>query len=53
MAIAVDVQRKASLRWYGHIERKEEIDWVNKCMAIEMKGNRKTGRLRVRGRFMA
>jgi len=27
------------LRWYGHV-RKEDTDWVKKCMEYEVKGSR-------------
>jgi len=28
------------LRWYGHVLRKEDDDWVKKCMEYEVKGPR-------------
>jgi len=28
------------LRWYGHVLRKEDIDWVKKCMVYEVEGSR-------------
>ena len=32
------------LRWYGHVLRKEDTDWVKKCMQYEMEGSRPRGR---------
>jgi len=33
------------LRWYGHVLRKEDTDWVKKCMELyEVKGSRPRGR---------
>jgi len=32
------------LRWYGHVLRKEDTDWVKKCMKYEVEGSRPRGR---------
>jgi len=32
------------LRWYGHVLRKENTDWVKKCMEYEVEGSRPRGR---------
>jgi len=32
------------LRWYGHVLRKENNDWVNKCMQYEVEGVKPRGR---------
>jgi len=32
------------LRWYEHVLRKEDTDWVNKCMEYEVEGSRPRGR---------
>jgi len=32
------------LRWYGHVLRKEDTDWVKKCMEHEVEGSRPRGR---------
>ena len=32
------------LRWYGHVLRKEDNDWVKKCMECEVEGARPRGR---------
>jgi len=32
------------LRWYGHVLRKEDNDWVKKCMEYETEGARRRGR---------
>jgi len=32
------------LRWYGHVLRKEDTDWVKKCMEYEVEGSRLRGR---------
>ena len=32
------------LRWYGHVLRIEDTDWVKKCMEYEVEGSRPRGR---------
>jgi len=32
------------LRWYGHVLRKEDTDWVKKYMEYEVEGSRPRGR---------
>jgi len=32
------------LRWYGHVLRKDDNDWVKKCMEYEVEGSRPRGR---------
>jgi len=32
------------LRWYAHMLRKEDTDWVKKCMEYEVEGSRPRGR---------
>ena len=32
------------LRWCGHVLRKEDTDWVKKCMEYEVEGIRPRGR---------
>ena len=32
------------LQWYGHVLRKEDTDWVKKCMEYEVEGCRPRGR---------
>ena len=32
------------LRWYGHVLRKEDTDWVEKCMEYKVEGSRPRGR---------
>ena len=31
-------------RWYGYVLRKEDTDWVKKCMEYEVEGSRPRGR---------
>ena len=38
------VLQQNSLRWYGHVLRKEDNDWVRKCMEYEVQGARPRGR---------
>ena len=46
--------QRARLRWFGHVERKEENDWVKKCTRMNVTGvvdrdaPRKTWRSRVK-----
>jgi len=32
------------MRWYGHVLRKDDDDWVKKCMEYEAEGSRPRGR---------
>ena len=34
----------SALRWLGHVERKEELDWVSLCRGIEVEGEVRRGR---------
>jgi len=38
------VLQQNRLRWYGHVLRKEDDDWVKKCVEYEVKGPRPRGR---------
>ena len=38
------VLQENKLRWYGHVLRKEDNDWVKKCMEYEVEGARPSGR---------
>jgi len=38
------VLKQNRLRWYGHLLRKEDNDWVKKCMEYEVEGGRPRGR---------
>ena len=40
------VIRGGRLRWYGHMMRKGEEDWVKKCMEYIVEGRRPVGRPR-------
>ena len=35
------------LRWYGHVMRKSDEDWVKKCMEYRVEGRRLVGRPRM------
>ena len=34
------VVRSGRLRWYGHVMRKNDEDWVKKCMEFRVEGRR-------------
>jgi len=38
------VLQQNRLRWYGYVLRKEDDDWVKKCMELEVEGRRPRGR---------
>ena len=40
------VIRSGRLRWYGHMIRKSDKDWVKKCMEYRVEGRRPVGRPR-------
>jgi len=35
--------RKSRLRRFGHVERKDDNDWVKRCITWEVEGIRQTG----------
>jgi len=39
----ISVLQQNRLRWYGHVLRKEDNDWVKKCMEYEVEGARPSG----------
>ena len=36
--------QKSRLRWFGHVERKDDYDWVKRCITWEIGGIRQRGR---------
>jgi len=36
--------KRRRLRWWGHIERREESNWLKKCQNLEVTGKRPAGR---------
>jgi len=40
------VLQQNRLRWYGHVLRKDDDDWVKKCTEYEVEGPRPRGRLK-------
>ena len=36
--------KKSRLRWFGHVERTDDNDWVKRCMTWEVEGIRQRGR---------
>ena len=40
----LDVVRRGRLRWLGHVLRKDENDWVKKCIDMDVHGRRGRGR---------
>ena len=45
-----DVVRKSRLGWFGHLERKDEGDWVSACRNMVVTGNAGKSRPRKRWR---
>ena len=37
------VIKKSRSRWFGHVEQKDDNDWVKRCMTWEVEGIRQTG----------
>jgi len=44
LILAAFVLQQNRPQWYGHVLRKEDDDWVKKCMEYEVKGPRPRGR---------
>jgi hypothetical protein len=39
-----ELVRWARLKWFGHIEKKEQGDWVSACRNVVVEGNKPRGR---------
>ena len=39
-----EIVRRGRLRWFGHVERKADDDWVKKCSKVEVVGKVGRGR---------
>ena len=39
-----DVLRRNRSRWFGHVEKKNDDDWVKACQRLEVSGERGRGR---------
>mgnify|MGYP006336095605 CR=1 FL=1 len=37
------VLKKGRLRWWGHVERREDTHWLKKCMKLEVEGKKTCG----------
>jgi len=35
--------KKSSLKWFGHVERKDDNDWVKRCITWQVEGIRQRG----------
>ena len=46
------ILQQSRLQWYGHVLRKEDTNWVKKCMDYEVEGSRPIDRP-TRRRFLA
>jgi len=40
----ISLKQQNRLQWYGHVLRKEDSDWVKKCMEYEVEGARPRGK---------
>jgi len=40
----ISILQQNRLRWYGHVLRKEDNDWVKKCVEYEVESARSKGR---------
>ena len=38
--------KRGRLRWFGHVERKDDADWLKGCMKMEIEGTQQRGRPR-------
>jgi hypothetical protein len=38
----MDVNRRGRLIWYVHVMRKQDEEWVKKCISMEVAGKRET-----------
>src|SRR5580658_2503482 len=40
----VEVVRRNRLRWFGHVQRRSDDDWVKRCTMLEVEGRKPKGR---------
>ena len=40
----MDAIKLGRLRWFGHVKRREEGNWVRRCMDMEIEGKNPKGR---------
>jgi hypothetical protein len=40
----LDLVRRSRLRWFGHVERKNNNDWVSRCRNVSVEGSKGKGR---------
>jgi len=40
------VIKKNTLRWFGHVESKDDTDWIKRYTVMKVEGTKPTGRLR-------
>ena len=45
-----EVMRRNRLRWFGHVERRDELCWIKRIETLQVDGNGVKGRLRKRWR---
>ena len=38
--------KRGRLRWFGHVEHKDDAEWLKRCMKMEYEGTRQRGRPR-------
>ena len=43
-SLAVMMIKKSRLRWFGYVERKDDSDWIKRCITWEFEGIRQRGR---------
>ena len=43
---SVKVVQRITLRWYGHVLRQDDDDWMQKCVNLEFEGARRRGKPR-------
>jgi len=43
-SLAVMMIKQSRLKWFGHVERKDDNDWVKRCITWEVEGIRQRGR---------
>ena len=46
MESITEVIQRGRLKWFGHLERMEDNNWVSKCRTMQVDGQRSRGRPR-------
>jgi len=39
----ISVTKEGRLKWFGHVEHKDDTDWFKRCTTMEVEGTKRSG----------